>query len=153
MTIDLQTIPPSIVSNAIEWAERISRQVVEHGKPLSERGISIAQRVGVLHPELIRIMAVPTLPVPDDPQLLEMAASMGLPLVSGAGLTLGYSVLILEGRMNDVRLVSHECRHVAQCEEAGSMAAFLPIYLQQLFKVGYENAPYEKDAKAHEFDA
>lgn len=52
-----------------------------------------------------------------------------------------------------VRLASHECRHVVQYEEAGSIAAFLPGYLKQLADVGYENAPYEIDAKAHEFDS
>lgn len=152
MTTYLHSILPCLVPKAIAWAERISQQVAEQGATLTERGISIARRVGVLHPELIRIATVPTIPLPDDPQLLEMATATGLHLKKAAGLTLGYSILIVEGRMS-VRLASHECRHVVQYEEAGSIAAFLPGYLKQLADVGYENAPYEIDAKAHEFDS
>ena len=55
------------------------------------------------------------------------------------GLTLGYSIFIVRGHMGR-RLVSHECRHVYQYETHGSIAAFLPVYLQQIATVGYQNA-------------
>jgi hypothetical protein len=48
------------------------------------------------------------------------------------------------------RLISHECRHVHQYEVAGSIAGFLPLYLQQIVSYGYEQAPYEIDAREHE---
>jgi hypothetical protein len=51
------------------------------------------------------------------------------------------------------RLVSHECRHVYQYETHGSIAAFLPIYLLQIATVGYVNAPFEQDARAHELES
>ena len=51
------------------------------------------------------------------------------------------------------RLVSHELRHVHQYEAAGSIAAFLPVYLAQIVSVGYEQAPFELDARHHERDA
>jgi hypothetical protein len=66
------------------------------------------------------------------------------------GLTLGYAVLVCPGYGRDVRLLSHEFRHVYQYEQAGSIAAFLPVYLQQIVTVGYQNAAYERDARAHE---
>ena len=68
------------------------------------------------------------------------------------GLTLGYSIFIVRGHMSP-RLLSHECRHVYQYETAGSISAFLPVYLQQIATVGYQSAPFEQDARAHEFDA
>ena len=40
--------------------------------------------------------------------------------------------------------------HVYQYEKAGSIAAFLPQYLQQIAIVGYANAPFEIDAREHE---
>jgi hypothetical protein len=49
-------------------------------------------------------------------------------------------------------LLSHECRHVYQYEAAGSIAAFLPVYLQQIATVGYESAPFDR-TRAHEFIA
>ena len=47
-------------------------------------------------------------------------------------------------------LLSHEFRHVYQYEQAGSIAAFLPGYLQQVVQLGYANTAFERDAEAHE---
>ena len=66
-----------------------------------------------------------------------------------AGLTLGYSILICHGQMCR-RLLSHECRHVFQYEQAGSIASFLPRYLESVIQVGYWDCPFERDARAHE---
>jgi hypothetical protein len=41
---------------------------------------------------------------------------------------------------------------VHQYERAGSIAAFLPVYLQQIVELGYNNAPFEIDARSHELD-
>jgi hypothetical protein len=65
------------------------------------------------------------------------------------GLTLGYSVLICQGH-DSLRLLSHEFRHVHQYEQAGSIAAFLPGYLEQIAILGYANSTFEVDASAHE---
>ena len=65
------------------------------------------------------------------------------------GLTLGHSILIRHGRMSR-RLLSHECRHVFQYEQAGSIATFLPHYLRSIVQVGYWESPFEKDARDHE---
>jgi hypothetical protein len=66
-------------------------------------------------------------------------------------MTLGYSVFILRGHMSP-RLLSHECRHVHHYEAAGSIAAFLPIYLEQIALYGYDDAPLERDAGAYEVE-
>ena len=65
------------------------------------------------------------------------------------GLTLGYSIFIRKGE-ETARLLAHEFRHVYQVEQHGSLANVLPIYLQQVVTMGYENAPFEIDARAHE---
>jgi hypothetical protein len=64
-------------------------------------------------------------------------------------MTLGYGIVIVEGQM-DLGLLSHECRHVYQVEIAGGLAAFLHEYLKQIADFGYDDAPYEIDARAHE---
>jgi len=66
-----------------------------------------------------------------------------------AGLTLGYGIYVRHGH-DTLRLLSHEFRHVYQYEAAGSIAAFLPGYLQQIVTVGYDDAPLEVDARVHE---
>jgi hypothetical protein len=50
------------------------------------------------------------------------------------------------------QLLSHECRHVYQYEAAGSIAAFLPVYIEQIVEFGYDDAPFEQDARHHELD-
>jgi hypothetical protein len=47
-------------------------------------------------------------------------------------------------------LLSHECRHAYQYETYGSIAAFLPVYLDQIASVGYLDAPFEQDARTNE---
>jgi hypothetical protein len=89
------------------------------------------------------------LPTPEDPILQAAATQAGLLGPGMVGLTLGYSIFICKGHRTR-RLVSHELRHVHQYEQHGSIAAFLPVYLSQVLEVGYQNAPLERDARAHE---
>jgi len=91
------------------------------------------------------------LPLPDDPGLRRAAVETGLLGPRTVGVTFGYSVLMLTGHGSN-RLISHECRHVHQYEQAGSIAAFLPLYLNQIATVGYSLAPFEIDARSHERD-
>jgi len=89
------------------------------------------------------------LPMPDDPVLQAAATQAGLLGPGMVGLTLGHSIFVCRGHKTR-RLVSHELRHVYQYEQHGSIAAFLPVYLAQVLQVGYQNAAFEQDARAHE---
>lgn len=149
MNVNLAAILPQLLPRAIDWAEARSDEILRTGEPLSDLGVRLAQSVGVVCPEKVRISSVTALPLPDDPELQSVALDVGL-LGSGmVGLTLGYGIYICEGHFSN-RLVSHECRHVYQYETAGSIRDFLPRYLQQIAEVGYENAPFEVDARNHE---
>jgi hypothetical protein len=48
------------------------------------------------------------------------------------------------------RLLSHECRHVAQFEDAGSLPTFLTSYLNEIVANGYDDCSFEVDARSHE---
>lgn len=109
----------------------------------------MARGVGVAQPERIRVALVDALPLPEDPVLRAAALQAGLLGPGMVGLTLGYSVFISKGQ-ETLRLLSHEFRHVHQYEQAGSIPAFLPGYLQQVVHLGYANTAFEKDAGAHE---
>jgi hypothetical protein len=67
-------------------------------------------------------------------------------------MTLGYGIFICRGHRT-AQLVSHECRHVHQYEEAGTIEAFLGVYLRQIAQYGYAQAPLEIDAYGHEVKA
>jgi hypothetical protein len=149
MTFDLGAALPQLTPKAIAWAEGQSSSAVQSGRPLDAALVSVAESVGVLHPQRIRLVEVSRLPMPDDQELQQAALATGLLGPNMIGLTLGYGVFVCQGH-GTVRLFSHEFRHVYQYEQAGSIAAFLPVYLQQIVTVGYSNAPFEVDARAHE---
>ena len=149
MTSDLSAAFPLLIPKAIAWAEAQYLTIKVAGQPLNDADYSLAQSVGVARPEMIRVMEVPTLALPEDPELAQAALATGLLGPGMAGLTLGYGIFIRCGHRS-VRLLSHEFRHVHQYEQAGSIALFLALYLQQIITVGYTDAPFERDARAHE---
>lgn len=149
MTFDLRAALPLLIPKAIAWAEAQYSYIAQVGQPLNDSLLAVARNVGVLHPEVIRVAEVPRLPLPEDPELKQAALATGLLGPGMFGLTLGHGVYVCHGH-GTVRLLSHEFRHVYQYEQAGSIAAFLPTYLQQIVTVGYSNAPFEIDARAHE---
>lgn len=151
MNLDLAAVLPQLLPRAIAWAEARSREIIESGLALSDVGFRLATAVGVRAPEKIRIQTVAALPLPDDPELRSVALATGLLGPGMVGVTLGYGIYICEGHLSN-RLISHECRHVYQYEAAGSIGEFLPLYLQQIAEYGYENSPFEVDARNHERD-
>jgi hypothetical protein len=141
---------PRLLPGAIAWAEARAKKAAEVGTPLTPDEQAIARAVGVTRPELVRIeMVGDRLPMPDDPTLRAKAIQAGLLGPGMVGLTLGHSIFICRGYKTR-RLVAHELRHVHQYEQHGSIAAFLPVYLGQVLTVGYQDAPLEQDARAHE---
>ena len=152
MNFDLRAALPFILPKAIAWVELRQAEILENGVPLNDYGLSIARQVGVAQPELIRVALFEQIPLPSDPQLQQAAQATGLFSPHMAGITLGYGICILQTQ-NSIRLLSHECRHVHQYEQASSIANFLEVYLQQIIEHGYQNAPLECDARNHEIHA
>jgi hypothetical protein len=147
--MDLRRALPLLLPAAIAWAEQRARHAAQAGTVLPEEEIDLARRVGVRHPERVRVEIVQELPVPEAPALRAAAAQAGLVGPGMAGLTLGHAIFIRRGH-KDTRLLSHELRHVYQYEQHGSIAAFLAAYLPQVVECGYAAAPLEADARAHE---
>ncbi len=147
--MDLQRALPLLLPKAIAWAEEQARQAASSGRALTEREREVARAVGVAQPERIRVALVDALPLPEEPALRAAALQARLLGPGTVGLTLGHSVFICRGH-ETLRVLSHELRHVYQYEQAGSIAAFLPGYLQQLVQFGYDNTAFERDAVAHE---
>ncbi|WP_087750597.1 hypothetical protein [Paraburkholderia caledonica] len=149
--MDLAALLPSILPGAIAWAEREAALVLSNGAPLPQHCIADARAVGVQTPELIRVAIVTRLPPPHDPTLREVALGTGLLGPNMVGLTLGHAVIVVNGHATR-RLLTHEFRHVHQYEAVGSIAAYLPLYLQEIATFGYEQAPLEVDARQHEMN-
>lgn len=149
MTFDLAAALPRLAPKAVAWAEARASEILATGEPLTTQGLAIARGVGVVHPEQIRVLFIARLPLPTDPELRRAARSAGLLGPGVIGMTLGHGIYIRKDH-DSPRLLSHECRHVFQYEQAGSINAFLRRYLEQIARFGYASAPYELDARAHE---
>ena len=145
----LSTQLPQLLPNAVLWAEQIEALILKQGKPLDASQMKVARLVGVQYAEKVHILELVHFPLPNDPLLQKAAHTLGLLGEGTTGLTLGYGILIKQGSC-DTRLVSHECRHVHQYEQAGSTAEFLEGYLTSILQVGYFDSPYEVDARKHE---
>ena len=138
---------PRLLPKAIAWAEAQQSDILATGFPLSPQQIIIAKEVGVAIPENIRIKAVDQLPLPKDPELAAAALQTGLLGPNMVGLTLMYGVFICNRALGNRNLIAHECRHVHQYEQRGSLAAFLQEYLLEIVTFGYANAHFEQDAR------
>jgi len=149
MTYDLAAVLPKLLPQAIEWVELCSAEILSKGKPLTTEGINVARSVGVLNPKRIRVELVETLPLPDDQMLRDVALQTGLLGPDMAGVTFGYGIYACKDHISN-RLLAHECRHVFQYESAGSIAAFLPVYLQEIIENGYFECSFEVDARQYE---
>jgi hypothetical protein len=147
--VNLKVALPQLLPKAIAWAEAEAARIAGSGRPLDAGELRLARDVGVAQPARVRIVTADSLPLPEDPALRAAALQTGLLGPAMAGLTLGHAIFIRRGHWTS-RLLSHELRHVYQYEQAGSIAEFLPGYLQQIVEFDYAAAPLEQDARAHE---
>jgi len=72
--------------------------ITRTGLPLNEAQIAIARSVGVAHPELIKILEVDALPIPEVSELRQAAQTSGLFSPDMAGLTRGHGIYIRHGQ-------------------------------------------------------
>jgi hypothetical protein len=145
---ELREALPQLVPLAVEWAERVAAKAQATGVVLTPDEARIARAVGVGAPERVRLAIVDAFPYPEHPLLRAAAVQTGMLGPGMSGLTLGHAIFF--DAAPSTRLLSHELRHVAQYEAAGSIGAFLQAYLAQIVHFGYEDAPYEVDARDHE---
>ena len=141
---------PVMIPRVVTWAEGLAARALQAGTPPGPELQAIAREVGVKSPRSIRIWLVDSIPLPEEPLLKAAALKAGISSERAGAMTLGYAVLLRRGEEGDLRLLRHELRHVAQYEQAGGIGPFLAIHLPQLSRYGYEDAPFERDARRHE---
>jgi len=131
---------------ASEWAEAKEKVVLKNGDSLSISQIEDAKRVGVIHPERVRIFKVPQIPFPKHPVLKSAAEATQLITPSAVGLTVRYGIFIHSDFSDDRCLIVHELVHTSQYEKLGGFLPFIRKYLLQLINIGYPDAPLEQEA-------
>jgi hypothetical protein len=141
---------PILAPRVVAWAEQEEANAMAQGRPLTPRMRALARSVGVSDPSRVSVMIVDHVPLPDEPMLRAAAESLGFTKMNITGLTLGHAIFVRRGRDRDPVLLSHELRHVAQYESQGGIAPFLARHVMDLVEHGYEDSPFEVDARAHE---
>ncbi len=138
MVFDLAAALPRLLPRAIAWAEAQEAETLGAGTAVSpDGGVALARAVGVERPDMIRVSLVDHIPLPNDPDLRHAAIESGLIGPGTLGITFGYAIYIPSDQ-DEAGLLWHECRHVHQYEQAGSIAALLPVYLNQIVEFGYD---------------
>jgi hypothetical protein len=142
---------PQLVPLAVEWALLQEAAILRDGRGLDAAEARLATAVGVREPGRVRLLVVPQVPWPEHPLLAEACAALGFLGPDTAGLTVGCGVYLQKAAFAlSPRLLPHELRHVAQYEQAGSVAAYLAVYIPELLRHGYDAAPLEEDARRAE---
>ena len=115
--------------------------------PLTVGQVDDAVRIGIAHPERVRLRVVEEIPLPENPALRSAAEATGLISPLTIGLTLRYGIFIQADSWGERRLLVHELAHVAQYERLGGFRPFLQRYLMECITIGYPEAPLEQEAK------
>ena len=131
---------------ACEWAAAQEQRILAGGEPLTPEQSIAARTIGVAHPERVRTLHVPRIPMPDDPVLRAAAEATGLVSPLTGGMALRYGIFIRADCRGERRLLVHELVHTMQYERLGGFEPFLRQYLTECLTVGYPAAPLEQEA-------
>jgi len=143
----LRALLPLAAPLAAAWVRWHERRILARGEPLAPDEAAIARAAGVREPQRIRVLRVERVPIPAVPALAWLARRAGLPGPEVDGITLGHGIYLCTQVRAPARLLAHECRHVFQYEQAGSVGAFIAAYLREVAAFGYRDAPLEADAR------
>ncbi len=139
-----------ILPFACMWAQRQESIIFRTGVPLPRTETITAKRLGILHPERIRLRAVSQVP-PLNWLLRTVAKNLGVVSGQTIGMALRYGIFIREENWGDRRLLAHELAHVAQYERFGGFRGFLKQYLEECINPGYSLGDLEQEAKKAEY--
>ena len=139
-------ILPLLLPVATLWVEREERKILRRGIPLSPDGLMDAAKMGVAHPERIRLMVVERIPWLNGPFMKLLSRAMPAVSCNTVGLSLRYGIYIRSRYRDDRHLIAHECVHTGQYERCGNVAGFLRAYFTECLETGYPDAPMEQEA-------
>jgi len=138
---------PVILPMANVWVVQQERRILRDGVPLDSTQSADARRVGILHPERVRVLHVSTVPLPG--RWLSGVARCfgGASLRDTSGLSAQYGIFIRARFATDRQLLVHELTHTHQYERMGGIRPFLRQYLSECLTVGYFMAGMEVEAR------
>ena len=115
------------------------------GRTLSEEETVIARRIGVIHPERIRVIILEDFPVPADKTLYTQTKEYGLGSPAESARIMG-NIVMLKSRVRDTRwLLAHQLSYIAQQEKMGRRE-FIRRFIAEREIMGNKRAPMELNA-------
>ncbi len=139
-------IAKAILPLACAWARRHERAILQSGTPLTEKELADARRIGVQHPELVRILVVNSVPPRLPPKIRALAEGFAWGPSVTAGMALGYGIFVRADQRRSRGLLIHELAHTAQYERLG-FRSFLEQYLHECLTAGYPSGTLEREAQ------
>jgi len=134
---------------ACRWAKAQEELILAYGHSLSARQSSDAFQVGVQNWGRIRLMIVDRIPVPDQVELVELAARTQILTPASRAFTLGYGITVRSDSWGDRELLLHNLVHVAQCERAGGLEQWVRQYLSDRLTCGdFSLGSFENEARS-----
>jgi hypothetical protein len=103
---------PALFPHVVDWISYLEKQAQESGRALTPIELNLAQNVGVAHPEEVRVLSVPRIPLPAHPRVKQLARQVGLLNANTGGLTAGYGIIVRLDCAKNLRLLAHESVHV-----------------------------------------
>jgi hypothetical protein len=137
---------PTLLPILIDWGERMEKRALSEGIAVNDILRNAATILRIKDIGAVRILAVPSICEPENQRIVALAAALGLSFSNLGGITFGHGILVHRSYAQDNALLTHELVHVRQYEQAGTIARYLPVYVQQLIQYGYQNMPLEREA-------
>ncbi|MBA3712375.1 MAG: hypothetical protein H0W76_07975 [Pyrinomonadaceae bacterium] len=130
----------------VNWEEQWEKFILQYGIPLSDELKEDAAYIGVTHVDQVRLLQVPSIPMPTDPMIINIFLTIENYHLDAHASCLRYGIFIRADCSNIRFRITHELTHTAQCEQWGGPEPFCREYLRQLFTLGYEEMPFEQEA-------
>ena len=134
--------------HAVKWARDMITVYAGDGRPLTEEETATARKVGVSHPETVRVVMIDRIPLPEAGPFAEAINPFGVISENVSGLTVG-PIIFIDGSgklpFPFATILQHELVHVAQYEKLG-LDKLYSEYLLALRVVGPRAIPLELEA-------
>ncbi len=131
---------------ACAWIAGQERRILATGVPLTPAQLADARALGVAHPERVRVLCLPRIPLPTNPLVRRLGLWTGVLSMQTRGLSARYGIFIRTPPGLDRGLLAHELVHTRQYEQLGGIRPFLRRYLHECLTVGYAAADMEWEA-------
>ncbi len=133
---------------AVAWISSV-QPLATRGRPLTPSEAQFARQIGVANPDVVRVVVVDQLPMPEDEDLRREAAAHGMGSALEGGRTMGNIIFLKPAYAHDPEVLTHELTHVAQFQRLGT-EPMIRRYITEMLLFSYSRMPLELEAFQHQ---